>query len=226
MPSTHIASSRPSRLRRIGGFAPLALMALAPSTGWAGEVNRGMEPIHQPIVTRTDFVFDVAADGSGRLSPTERSRLIAWFDAVDMGFGDRVALADGGGYDLPTLRDAIGSEVARYGLLLSDQAPRAAGVGAAGSVRIVISRSTAQVPGCPNWADKAENNHSGGNSTNYGCSMASNFAAMIADPQDLVEGRKTRTILRTATSSRAIKVYVEKPPTGAGALKSESTGGR
>lgn len=226
MTSTRPARSRLKRLSVLTGVLSCAFLSAVATPGMARDINRGVEPIHQPVVSRTDFVFDIAADGGGSLSPAERSRLIAWFDAVDMGFGDRVALADDGGYDYPSLRDAVGSEVGRYGLLLSDEAPRTAGVGAPGTVRVVISRSTARVPGCPDWKDKGENNHHGGSSTNYGCATAGNLAAMVADPQDLIEGRTSRTILRAATSSRAIKVYNEQVPTGKGGLKSESTGGR
>ncbi len=48
---------------------------------------------------------------------------------------------------------------------------------------------------------------------------------MIADPQDLVDGRTTTTDLRTATGSRAIQTYQSKAPTGAGGLQVMSAGG-
>lgn len=205
----------------------LAALAFTAAPAHAGPANRSLDSIHQPVVQRTDFVFDVAADASGHLSPAERSRLLGWFKAIDIGFGDRVAIVESDGYDVGSLRNAIVTEVAQYGLLVTDQAPQTAGMATGGGVRIVISRATASVPSCPDWDDRAEPNLKGGLSRNYGCASASNLAAMVADPQDLVEGRSTRTILRTATSSRAIKAYSEQPPTGAGtALKSETTGGR
>lgn len=213
--------------------APLAVAALACAlTAFASQpasarsANRGMESAHQPVVQRTDFVFDAAADSSGRLSAMERTRLLDWFEAIRVGFGDRVSIADNGSYDYPSLRDSIGGEVARFGLLVADQAPETAGKASPGSVRIVVSRSTARVPSCPDWDDRGEPNRHGGLSYNYGCSIAQTMAAMVADPQDLVEGRTSATALRGATSSRAIKAYSEQAPTGSGGLKSESTGGR
>ncbi len=65
-----------------------------------------------------------------------------------------------------------------------------------------------------------------GQGDNYGCAMATNVAAMIADPQDLVRGRTTNTDLRTATGSRAIQTYQSKAPTGAGGLQVMSAGGQ
>ncbi len=206
------------------GLAALAFVAMPAE---AAPANRSLDSIHQPVVSRTDFVFDTVADASGHLSGAERARLLGWFQAIDIGFGDRVAIVDGNGYNASALRDAVADEVAHYGLLIADDAPQTAGIPANGSVRIVISRATASVPSCPDWNDRSEPNLRGGLSRNYGCAAASNLAAMVADPQDLVEGRSTHSVLRTATSNRAIKAYSEQVPTGAGgALKAESVGGR
>lgn len=210
-----------------GGLIAFAtLPAPAQAAPASHGANRGMESAHQPVVERTDFVFDVAADPAGSLSAAERQRLVSWFRAIDMGFGDRVAIAGAGGYDFPALREAIGDEVAHYGLLIGDQAPRTAGVAGSGALRVVISRATAHVPGCPDWNDRSETNLHGGTSANYGCATNMNLAAMVADPQDLIQGRTTHTVLRTATSGRAIKAYSEQAPTGAGGLKAEAVGGR
>src|SRR3546814_17194182 len=73
-----------------------------------------------------------------------------------------------------------------YGMLLSDVAPVTAGSVPGGTVRIVVSRSVASVPGCPDWRDTQEADLNGGTSSNYGCAVNSNLAAMVANPQDLV----------------------------------------
>ncbi len=46
--------------------------------------------------------------------------------------------------------------VARYGLLTEGDAPVTAGDPPAGSLRVVVSRSKASVPGCPNWKDRSQ----------------------------------------------------------------------
>lgn len=218
----------PARALRGALGCGLAALVFVAVPAQAAPANRSLDSVHQPVVTRTDFVFDTVADASGRLSGAERARLLGWFEAINLGFGDRVTIIEGNGYNSSSLRDAVADEVAHYGLLIADDdAPQTAGLPASGSARIVISRALASVPSCPDWNDRNEPNLRGGLSRNYGCATASNLAAMVADPQDLVEGRSTHSVLRTATSNRAIKAYGEQVPTGAGgALKAESVGGR
>jgi len=215
-----------NRLFRHAGAAMLALGLLATTpAASARTVERGVEPAHQPVVQRTDFVFDVGPDGSGALGADERARLVGWFDALGLRYGDRVAFAEGPGGAARSLRDGIEGVVGRYGLLIAEVAPVTAGEAPAGSVRVVVSRSTAHVPGCPAWGDRAEANLIGGLSDNYGCATNMNLAAMVADPQDLVEGREGALDPTNGVSARAIKTYREKKPTGAGGLQSESAGG-
>ncbi|HZV18241.1 MAG TPA: CpaD family pilus assembly lipoprotein [Sphingobium sp.] len=197
--------------------------SLGTPPGSARTVERGVEPRHQPVVQRTDFVFDVIADGNGGLTGPEESRLTAWFSALGLRYGDRVSLAGTGSL---ALRDAIANAVGRYGLLVEGEAPITAGQAAGGGLRVVVSRSVASVPGCPSWADRSGANFAGGLSDNYGCAMASNLAAMVADPRDLIEGRDAGVNPTSTVSGRAIKAYQEKAPTGSGGLQSMSTGGK
>lgn len=203
-----------------GAALSLALLA-APAQ--AGKREHGLEPAHQPVVERTDFVFDVPGSGNGELDKADERRLAAWFDALGLRFGDHVSFS--GANSLVGVRDSVNDIVARYGLLTEGAAPVTAGDPPAGSLRVVVSRSKASVPGCPNWGDRSQADLVGAQGSNYGCAMASNMAAMIADPQDLVQGRTTNTDLRTATGSRAIQTYQSKEPTGAGGLQIMSAGG-
>lgn len=198
----------------------LGLTLVAGTPALAEPTNRGMESVNQPVVQRTDFVFDAMPDGYSGLTAAEQRRILDWFDAIRLGYGDRVAIASDGLYGQSAVGQAIGDLVARYGLLLADTAPATAGEAPSGTVRIVVSRAVASVPGCPDWKDRFEADFQGGLSYNYGCATNGNLAAMIANPEDLVQGRETRSDLRTTTSSRAIKAYNSAQPTGAGgALK-------
>lgn len=195
------------------------------------KIEQGVESAHQPRVERTDFIFDVKASSDGALGTGERVRLTAWLDALGLRYGDHVTLggsaeAGSGRYSLAGVRLAVGEVVARYGLLTEGEAPITAGEAPLGSLRVVVSRSVATVPGCPAWRDKMEADLNGGLADNYGCANASNLAAMVADPRDLVEGRHTETDLRNATGTRAIRTYQEKTPTGAGSLQITKTGGQ
>ncbi len=191
----------------------LALAAIAPAT--AKPTNRSLESVNQPVVQRTDYVFDVTPDGAGGLSEGEQARLLDWFDAIALDYGDRVAVADGG-YGSGAVADAVARLVNRYGLLLADRAPVSAGVSPAGGPRVVVSRASATVPGCPDWQGSYEGDFQGGATFNYGCATNGNLAAMIADPEDLVQGRGSRTDLRTARSNRAINAFTKAAPTGGG----------
>ncbi len=182
-----------------------------------GTQNRGLESVHQPVVSRTDYVFDMPAnDGDPRA-------LGAWFESLGLKYGDRVAV-DTQGYG-PGARDAVGAVAARYGLLVDETAPITQGEIAAGSIRVIVSRMTATVPGCPDWTRKSYANFNGHSMSNYGCATNSNLAAMVADPRDLISGRAAPSSVDAAQSARAIVTYRKTPQTGAGGIKPESTKG-
>lgn len=180
--------------------------------------NRGVDAVHQPVVSYSTFLYDVRTDGV-TLSQDERARLAGWLDSLDIGYGDSIAVASGGLRIAPALHEDIGEVLGRRGMLIHDDASAAAGTPPIGFVRLIVRRTSASVPGCPDWHQNAESNMSGGASSNFGCGVNGNLAAMVANPEDLVRGQSTNSDLRTATSSRAIETYRTKSPTGAGDLK-------
>ena len=185
--------------------------------------NPSLYSVHQPIVQRTDFVFDVATSGSG-VDASEQARLSAWFDSIDLRYGDQVTVDEAGGYESAAARRDVAAVAAQYGLLLVDAAaPITAGSVPPGTLRIVASRATASVPGCPNWAP-AEIAATGNTSSNYGCATGSNLAAMVANPNDLVQGQDGSNS-GAATATRAIRSYRAGTPTGQGGLQASSTTG-
>lgn len=187
--------------------------------------NRSMESIHQPVVSYSAYTFDVSA-GDGSLSRDEALRMNDWFASIGLGYGDQVSIVTNAGYFNSDVRDGIADVVARHGLLLSEDSSAAAGVAPQGTVRLIVRRATATVPGCPDWSHTAESNLEHGTSSNFGCGINSNFAAMVANPEDLVRGQTSDSEMRTATSNRAISTYREKEPTGKGDLKQlTATGG-
>jgi pilus assembly protein CpaD len=182
-------------------------------------VEHGLDSPAQPVVQRTDYVLDLTARDD-RLSPTERSRLNAWFGSLGLGYGDRLWVDEP--YGPSTARQDVARVAAEYGLLVSDGAPVTAGAVQPGTVRVIVSRSFAYVPGCP-YGDG--NRGPSSTSANYGCSVNSNFAAMIADPSDLVLGQAGNGIRDTGTAAKAIKVYRDTPPTGVKGLDKVNTQG-
>lgn len=202
-------------LRQISSKA--LLVAAVAALGACGPVNRSLDSVHQPTVQRTDYVYDLP---TGTLSATDEQRLAAWFDALQLGYGDRVAIDDRSGYGAS--QQAIASILGRYGLLLSPTAPVTEGSADSSGVRVVVSRSTASVAGCPDWRRKSNPEFAASTMSNYGCAVNSNIAAMVANPDDLVAGQPgSGTDSRTIT--RAIKTYRDAEPTGKGELKQESS---
>lgn len=188
------------------------LIAAITSLGLAGcgavGKNTGMYSINQPVVQRTNYVIDVNL-GSGGFAPGEIQRVSEWLDALQISYGDRIAADYGDGYDNGTAQSAINNFASNYGLKMLDTAPVTPGNIASGSVRIVVSRSTASVPNCPNWTKTTEANYNASVHPNYGCAVNSTMAAMIADPEDLVRGKKDENLDRTS-GSEAIKKYRTK----------------
>jgi pilus assembly protein CpaD len=187
--------------------------------------NPGVSSLNQPVVQRTDYVLDLAAPGD-RLDNAELARLDAWFQSLQLGYGDRIFLD--GAYEGSGQRADVARLAADYGLLLSDGAPITAGRVQPGAVRVVVARMSASVPGCPNWRSKEDPQNFGvgiATAPNYGCATNSNLAAMIADPGDLVLGQ-AGAVSDAATGAKAVRVYRETPPTGTkGLLETTTKGG-
>ncbi|MEC3910679.1 CpaD family pilus assembly protein [Sphingobium sp. CR2-8] len=221
-----MTSPLPPRLP-LKALAAIAIMALPMTThARPPRANRSVDSVHQPVVSHSAYTFDVQAGSGGGLTPTEAIRLNDWFVSIGLGYGDSIAIVTEGGYYSPALRDDIGDVVARHGLLIAEDSSAEAGQAAAGNVRLIVRRATASVPGCPDWHQKQETDINLGASSNFGCGVNGNWAAMVANPEDLVRGQGTDSDLRTATSNRAISTYRDKPLTGAGDLKQMTAGGQ
>ena len=207
----------------------VALVAVALTVSACGPETNRLTPVsnpslysaNQPVVQRTDFVLDVAS--SGGVPASEKARLADWFESLNLGYGDRVYV-DGAGYADARSRADVAEVAADYGLLLSNGAPISAGAAAPGMVRVVVSRATASVPGCPVWEDEQVGAPER-TATNYGCATNSNLAAMIADPSDLVLGQAGSGASDGTVGAKAIKVYREAPPTGSKGLSGTTAGG-
>lgn len=189
------------------------------------DYNRTMGSSHEPTVSRTDFVLDLAGGPSG-LGPGETQRLDAWFDGLALGYGDTVAVADRGGSGGDRTISAVGAVLSRYGMLLSPgMAPVDVGHATAGSVRVVVSRAVARVDGCPNWSRGSFGEYEGANTSNFGCATAQNLAASIANPQDLVEGAHARPGGDPAITVKAVGSWRAADNSGKSGLKAESSRG-
>lgn len=216
------------RAKSLPAFALIAAAGLGGCTsGPQGPLTAANNPslysVHQPVVQRTDFVLDLDASGD-TLTAAERARLVAWFDSIELRYGDQLFVEEPRDYPSPGARNEVAGVLSEYGMLLRTGAPVVAGQTVPGTIRIIASRATASVPGCPNWSE-SQIAPSVTTSANYGCALNSNLAAMVADPNDLVRGRTGTTNGSGATASRAVRVYRERQPTGAQPLPTTTTRG-
>ncbi|WP_052072003.1 CpaD family pilus assembly protein [Sphingopyxis sp. MWB1] len=208
-------------MKNIATWTALAFATtLAGCTGSAHS-NRSLDSVHQPVVKMQNYQFDVAATG-GDLGPSEQGRLQGWLDAMGVRYGDRIAIEDTSTYGSDAAQETVRAMLARRGLLVSKDVPVTTGAVPPGHLRIVVTRATAHVPGCPDWSSKSSINPNNATSSNYGCATNANLAAMVADPNDLIKGARNESY-DPAAATRAIKTYREKTPTGAGELRGETT---
>ena len=199
--------------------------ASVPPGGLTPANNPSIYSVHQPVVQRTEYVIDLATSGDG-LAPSELGRLHGWLASIDARYGDRISIDEPQGYPSLRAREEIARVAADHGLLLAEGAPVLNGSVQPGTIRVIASRATASVPGCPAWED-AELHPSINTSANYGCATNSNLAAMIANPEDLVLGQDGSGSGNATTATRAIRVYREGQPTGRQGLQQTTTpGGR
>lgn len=199
----------------------LAGCASGPKGPVTARNNPSVYSVHQPVVQRTDFVLDLDASGD-TLSAAERARLAAWFDSIELRYGDRLYVEEPRDYPSPGARAAVASLVGEYGMLLHPGAPVLAGTTAPGTIRIIASRATASVPGCPDWGE-SQMMPSVNTSANYGCATNANLAAMIADPNDLVLGQQGNVGASSGVAGRAVRTYRERQPTGSQPLPTVNT---
>lgn len=200
----------------------LLLPALAPALlvgGCMGTQNRGLESVHQPIVARQDYLLDLRTAGYG-LAPGEAARLDGWLGTMQARYGDKVAIDDPAA--ARGTHDDVARVVAGYGLVLGEGRPVTGSPTAPGIVRVVVSRMTASVPGCPDWSRDSSHEFDSNTSSNFGCATNANLAAMIANPEDLVHGQGI-AVTDPARSGKAIEAFRKAAPSGGGG--SAVTGG-
>ncbi|KWV95437.1 CpaD family pilus assembly protein [Erythrobacter sp. AP23] len=206
--------------RKLAGSLAVSLGLLLGACGGIPTDNRSLYSARQPVVERTNFTLDVNTTGGG-LPVSEQQRVDGWFEAMGLGYGDRISIDDPTAN--PAVRDDVAALAGRYGLLISDGSPVTAGYVDPGQARIVVTRSTASVPGCPDWSANNEANPNNATYPGYGCAVNGNLAGMVANPEDLISGQKGTGETVVTTSTKAIRAYRDQAPTGGGELPEVST---
>jgi pilus assembly protein CpaD len=121
------------------------------------------------------------------------------------------------------VKEDLAALAGRHGLLVSEGSPVTAGYVDPGQARIVVTRSTASVPGCPDWSANNEANEYNATYPGYGCAVNGNLAAMVANPEDLIQGQEGTGETVVTTSTKAIRAYRDRALTGDGELANISS---
>lgn len=211
--------SKTARAFRLGSTALALSLGLALAGCGGIPTNRSLNSVHQPVVEKVNYTLDISTGGTG-LAYGEQGRLAGWFDSMGLKYGDKVYVDDPSGN--AATRSAIEAVASRYGILLSDEAPQTVGYVTPGTARVVMVRSKASVPGCPDWSAKSDFNPNNGLSSNYGCAINSNLAAMVANPEDLLHGADATGSTVVMSSNKAIGAYRKAEPTGNGNTTSKA----
>jgi pilus assembly protein CpaD len=177
------------------------------ATPGANPAARGMETVNVPVLTRETFVFDAGAP-AGSLPPSEAARLDGWFQGLGLGYGDSICV-DGAYAD--DVRSQVADIAGNYGLMVLPSAPVTAGALPPGTVRVIVTRSRAEVPNCPNWSVPSSPTTDNASTSHYGCALNSNLAAMVANPEDLFHGHGNGETTDAQTASKAVKYYRGAP---------------
>jgi len=208
-------------MRRTLAILLLGSIVAGCTTPGANPAARGAEPVNVPVLARETFVFDAAAP-AGVLPPSEVTRLTAWFENLGIGYGDSISV-DGPYAD--AVRGQVADVASDYGLMIAPSAPVTVGMVAPGTVRVVVSRTRAEMPNCPNWSVASNPNPDNATPSNWGCGVNGALAAMVADPQDLFRGHDVGPTVDDKVATKAVQVYRNRTPSGTGNLKTVSSKG-
>jgi len=200
-----------------------AVLAAAPAAAQRREpTNPTLNSVNQPVVEQTFYVYELRTSAAG-LDGGELGRLGEWFRSLQLGYGDQISVDTGSDYAGDEVRKDVASVAGAYGLFVSPGVPVTAGAVQPGNARVVVTRSVASVPGCPNWEYAGQIGAPITTDSNYGCATNSNLAAMIANPADLVLGQSGSGLSDPREGARAVESYRSRVLSGF-TLKSEKVG--
>ncbi len=197
-------------VKKLLPIALVSAVAACTTPGAAPLASRGVEPVNVPVMNKSTFAIDLAAPG-GVIAPAEMGRLDGWFQGLGLGYGDSIYV-DGAYAD--TARAQVADVAGKYGMMVLPTAPVTAGAVPSGTVRVVVSRTRAEVPGCPNWSKVSQPNFQNETMSNFGCGVNSDLAMQVANPEDLFHGRQGPAAVDAITGAKAIQMYRSWPLTG------------
>jgi pilus assembly protein CpaD len=125
-----------------------------------------------------------------QLAQNEQESLNAFLQAAQVSTDDPVYLEGAAGDRLSAARiGAVARDLTRQGYSVATL-PAAPDAVPRNSLLVIVERYVVTPPDCPNWTKSASGDHENAQTSNFGCSDATNLGLMVADPRDLVIGRQ------------------------------------
>ena len=201
-------------------FASIFAVATVLLTG-CDSASLDWTPVEAPKELRVDTarsVYTIAfAPGAGALNPSEAARLFNYVAAGGIQPADNVTLAVGAMDSklAESRRNHVTAALRRQGVGATVRIASDTGAGR-DRVTIVIERSVVTLPDCPNWS-KPPVDHTGAVSSNFGCANVTDLGLMVANPADLLGGRRpgppeSETAIASIQTFRFYQAYGAPPP--------------
>ena len=209
--------------------AAIAVAAIGLAAGLAAcnssSINPSLNSVHKPGVSIERLAHSVRFEPDGSLSAAQALALEGFLKDNRVGYGDRLNIDDPNIIGQEARFAAIAAIVGKAGLLLDRTAAIPAGSAAApGSVQLVVTRGQVVMPNCPDWRGGLDHEVTMSTRSNYGCAANRNLAAMVADPNDLQQGR-THSGVDAETITKAIDAWRQAPPSSQEGLQDVSATG-
>lgn len=165
----------------------LAVVACTPETSeWtAAEAPKELHVDHVRLRHIANF-----APNTANLAAGESEKLTAFLETAEVTPEDRIYFEPAEGDRLSAARvGKLAHELSRRGVG-AETLPAVANGVPRDHMNIYIDRYVVTPPKCPNWTEPAVGIHTNGVSSNFGCADATNLGLMVANPRDLVIGRR------------------------------------
>lgn len=183
----------------------LAAAALGLAACQGSAPHTAVSPQHVPTVTQTLLTHDLTYTNASMFQPGELAELDEWLTSVDLAYGDRISVDDPNPVAADARRTLIAEVVGQRGLMVQESGPMTNPPLPRGVTRVVVVRSVASVPACPDGSRVSNPNLDNGTTSNFTCAIASNISAMVADPNDLISGKPYKgSVANTADVAGAV----------------------
>ena len=197
-------------------ISAIALVGLAGCKQNTGNPSLNIQ--YAPRISTEEILYDMRFNANNDMTALQVKTHEAFLRGLGLRYGDRIFIDDPEPDGARERRALVAALLAKYGLIPENENVVTNGFIAPNAIRIVVRRARAAVNNCPSWSDSVSINKGVNMMNNTGCATASNMAAMVADPNDLVDGRSYKGS-EAQSIVKAVKAYHDTPASQSADLK-------